>query len=131
MPAFGNFLLDKGYDADAAIVKFTAVKWGSSDESVTPCTVAGESGVGICQVGVSAAEITKGKGAPVRRQGITEWECGGTITRGNQVTVDADGKCVAAAGQDFLWGVAEQDGVDGERIAVSLADVKNRVETTT
>lgn len=131
MPAYGNFLQDKGYDADEALTKFRAVKVGAEDESVQAIDAAGENGIGVTQVGVSAAEILKGKGASVREMGITEWECGGTVTRGDEVTVDNVGRCVVAAGQDFLWGYARQSGDSGDRIAVTLADVKNRLETTT
>lgn len=120
MPAYGNFGLDKGFDADSAIVKFRGVKFGSTDEGVTAITVAGETGVGVAQFGVTSDEIAKGKGASVRESGITEWECGGTVERGDQVTVDNVGRCVQAAGADFIWGVARQSGSTGDRIAVTL-----------
>jgi hypothetical protein len=37
MPATGNFLLDKGYDAAAALTIYRAVKF-SAEETVTPVT---------------------------------------------------------------------------------------------
>lgn len=131
MPAYGNYGMAKGYDADAEILKFRAVTWGASDESVAPITVAGSSGVGISQFDCLTAEIAKGKGVSVMEEGISEWECGSTVTRGDRVTVDNTGRCVPAAGSDFLWGVARQSGGTGDRIAVNIEDVKNRNETTT
>lgn len=125
MPAYGNFLLDKGYDVDAAITKFRAVKAGATAESVTPVTVAGENGLGVAQFDVSAAEILKGKGSSVREQGITEWEAGAAIARGADVTVDASGRCVTAVATNRIWGSARQAaGASGNRIAVELAAVQ-------
>jgi hypothetical protein len=129
MPAVGNFIRDKGYDADAVMTKFRAVKAGATAESVTPCTVLGEGGIGIAQFGVTAAELTKGKGASVREDGTSEWEVaaanGGVIARGADVTVAADGRVQAAAATHRVWGVARQASTAaGQRIAVDLAVVK-------
>lgn len=129
MPAVGNFIRDKGYDADAVITKFRAVKAGATAESVTPCTVLGEAGIGVSQFGVTAAELAKGKGASVREDGTTEWEVGsanaGVIARGADVTVAADGRVQAAAATHRVWGVARQaSSAAGQRIAVDLAVVK-------
>jgi len=131
MVAYGNYGIAKGYDADSEILKFTAVTWGADAESVVAVTVAGSSGVGISQFDCLTAEIARGKGVTVMEDGITEWILGDTVTRGDRVTVDTNGFCVRAAGYDFLWGVARQSGTAGQRIAVSLEDVKNRNETTT
>lgn len=124
MPGFGNFIRDKGYDADAAIGKYRAVKVGTADESVTPVTAQGENGLGIAQFAVTAPEILKGKGASIRLDGTSIWEAGASITRGQQVTCQADGQCEPALSADFIWGVAMQDGESGDQIAVDLAVVK-------
>jgi hypothetical protein len=125
MPAVGNYQRDKGYDTDAALTKFRAVKAGASAESVTPCTVLGEAGIGISQFAVSAAELAKGKGASIREDGTTEWEASAAISRGADVTVAADGRCVTAAATQRVWGVARQAASGaGVRIAVDLAIVK-------
>lgn len=120
MVAFGNYGRAKGFDADTVIVKFRAVAWGAEAESVRAITTAGEPGVGISQFDVTTAELAKGKGASVLEEGISEWECGGTVNRGAQVTVDNVGRCVQAAGADFIWGTARQDGSSGDRIAVTI-----------
>jgi hypothetical protein len=129
MPAYGNFIRDKGYDADAAITLYRAVKPGTSAESVTPCNTLGESGIGISQFGVSSTELTKGKGASVREDGTSEWEVGaanaGVIARGVDVTVDAAGCCQVAATGHRVWGKSRQASTAaGQRIAVDLAIVK-------
>lgn len=125
MPAYGNFIRDKGYDADAAVVKYRAVKAGASAESVTPVTVAGEAGIGIAQFDVITADLTRGKGVTVREDGTTEWEAGAAIGRGVDVTVDAAGRCVAAVATNRIWGTTRQaaSGI-GVRVAVDLAVVK-------
>lgn len=121
MPGYGNFILDKGYDADAAIAKYTAVKVGAEDESVAPVSSQGETGLGIAQYGVTADEIDKGKGASVRLEGISIWVAGASITRGQKVTCQADGQCEPASSGDHVWGIAQQDGEAGDQIAVALS----------
>lgn len=120
MPAFGNYGRAKGYDADAQILKFRAVTFGVADTTVKPISVAGSTGVGISQFDCLTAEIAQGKGVSVLEEGISEWECGADVDRGAQVTVDNVGRCVEAAGADFIWGYARQSGVLGDRIAVTL-----------
>lgn len=125
MPAYGNFIRDKGYDADVAITKYRAVKAGVAAESVTPCTALGETGIGIAQFDVITADLTRGKGASVREDGTTEWEAGAVIARGVDVTVMADGRCQAAAAGHRVWGVSRQAASGaGVRIAVDIVVVK-------
>jgi hypothetical protein len=100
--ATGNYVLDKGYNAAAAISKFRGVKF-SAAETVTPVTAATDKIAGFAQFSVTAAEILRGKGASVRLDGITEAEVGDTtqILIGDWVEMMADGrvkKAVAASG---------------------------------
>lgn len=122
MPATGNFMIDKGYDAEAAITKFRAVKGGATAEGVTPCTVLGEAGRGIAQFGVTAAEILRGKGASVRlTPGISEWEAGAAIAKEALLTTDAVGRCITAVTGNNVWGRALQVASGaGVRISVQL-----------
>ena len=130
MPATGNYLLDKGYDADEALTIYRAVKAGAADESVQAVDTDGEGGMGIAQFGVTAAEILKGKGASVRIMGASEWEAGAIISRGDPVTVDSVGRCKTAVFGDAIWGSADQDASGaGVRIRVTLSDVKVLYET--
>lgn len=121
MPAYGNYGRDKGYDAEAAITKFRAVKVGSGAEGVTPVTADTDLIVGVAQFGVTADEILQGKGASVREEGITEWEAGGAITMGALVGVDSSGRCIALASGKRCHGRARQAASgSGKRIAVDL-----------
>lgn len=95
--AWGNFVLDKGYNAAAALTKFRAVKF-SAAETVTPVTAIGDSIAGFAQFSVSAAEILRGKGTLVRNMGVTEAEATGPIAVGVQVQMEADGRVSAAVG---------------------------------
>lgn len=98
MPATGNFVLDKGYDAAAAITIYRAVKL-SADETVTPITAITDVPIGVAQFGVTSGEILKGKGASVRHApGITEWEASIAIAAGQLVTLESDGRCSALVG---------------------------------
>lgn len=96
--ATGNFILDKGYRVAAATVatKFRACKF-SAAETVTPVTGIADRIAGFHQYSVSAAELLKGKGASVRRQGITEAEASGAIAVGAAVGLAADGRVKTAA----------------------------------
>jgi hypothetical protein len=124
MPGFGNFIRDKGYDADAAIAKYTAVQVGTDDESVAPVTSQGATGFGISQYGVTSDEIDLGKGVSVRIDGTSVWVVGSSVNRGQEVTVGTAGKCEPAATGDYIWGIAMQDGEADDQIAVDLAVVK-------
>jgi Uncharacterized conserved protein (DUF2190) len=95
--ATGNFVLDKGYDAAAAITKFFAVKY-SAAQTVTPVTGITDRIAGFAQYGVTAPEIAKGKGCSVRVMGITEAVATGVIAVGAQVQMEADGRVSAAVG---------------------------------
>jgi|SRR6476646_8971212 len=95
--ATGNYLLDKGYDAAAAITKFRAVKY-SAAQTVTPVTGIADLLAGFAQFSVASTEITRGKGCTVRVQGITEAEAAGAIAVGAQVQMEADGRVSALVG---------------------------------
>lgn len=120
MPAYGNFVLDKGFKAAAALTKFRAVKGTGNDGEVTPVTAVGDVVIGVAQYAVSAAEITKQKLASVRMAGISEMECAGTIQQGGLVCINASGQAVAGTATNRIVGVALADGASGNRIPVAL-----------
>ena len=93
--ATGNFVLEKGFNAAAAITKFYAVKMSGNAEEVTPVTANTDDIVGFAQFGVTAAEILKGKGSSVRMIGITEAVATGAIDEGQWVQLEADGRVSA------------------------------------
>lgn len=120
MPSYGNFVLDKGYDAAGAITKFRAVKM-SAEETVTPVTAITDQVVGVEQFGVSAAEILKGKGASVRIAGISEMEASAAIVAGASVSIASDGRAkTAATGERVIGLCLEGAGNTGERCSVAL-----------
>lgn len=123
--AYGNYVLDKGYDASAAISKFYAVKYTGTEE-VGPVTAASDVIAGFAQFGVTAAEILKEKGASVRLDGITEAVVGdGTdIAVGDSVQLMADGRVQKTAGSSGarIVGVCvgHPSSVAGDRIALRI-----------
>jgi Uncharacterized conserved protein (DUF2190) len=120
--AYGNFILDKGYDAESALTAFRAVKPGATTEGVTACTAEGDQVLGISQFAVSAAELALNKGASVRLMGISEVEAVHPIARGGAVGIDGSGRAIAANTGSRLIGVALQaTAATGDRIAVLLS----------
>jgi|SRR5215471_9246654 len=102
--AWGNFVLDSGFDAAAAITKFRAVKLSAAG-TVTPVTAITDVIVGFEQFGVSANDITRGKGASVRAMGITEAEANGAIAVGALCTLETTGQVstyVGASGKRIV-----------------------------
>jgi hypothetical protein len=127
MPPVGNFVLDKGYDAEAALAKGRAVKGGATDEGVTPVTADTDVVVGFSRYNVSAAEILRGKGASVREAGIAVCEASAAIAKDALVTITANGRVVTATSGKTVHGRARQACSNaGEYIAVSL-DLNGRV----
>jgi hypothetical protein len=90
--AWGNFVLDVGFDAAAPVTKFYAVKFGATPETVTPVTGIADLMVGIAQFNVLAAEILQGKGSSVRVMGVSEAVAASAIALGALVTMEADGR---------------------------------------
>ena len=120
MPATGNFILDKGYDAAAAITKFRAVKF-SAEETVTPVTAVADVVAGIEQFGVSSTEITKGKGASIRVMGASEVEAGGLCTVGALASIMNDGRVHNAVTGERVIGQFRQGAASaGNRCSVIL-----------
>jgi uncharacterized protein DUF2190 len=123
MAPWGNFVLDKGFNAAAAITKYRAVKLVATNgsEAVTPVTASADITVGVAQFGVTAPEIAKGKGASIRMAGVTPMELSGTVTRGQEVMAHTDGTArVAATVGNRVIGLALDGGASGDRIPVLL-----------
>lgn len=125
-----NFILDKGYDAAAAITKFRAVKF-TAEEVVGPVTAIGDMVAGVEQFGVTAAEILKGKGASIARMGSTEMETSEAIAVGDEVAITADGRAqkatTAGVGTRIIGICDEPSGAAGERAKVQL-DLPGRLK---
>ena len=124
--ASGNFVLDKGYDAAAALTKFRFVKiaHASGVAQATPVTAITDHPMGVVQFGVTAGEITKGKGASVRLLGISEVEAAGAIAVGDMVQLENDGRVstvVAASGKRIVGHCTDKGaGAAGDRASVLI-----------
>lgn len=119
--AWGNFILDKGFDAAAAITKYRAVKF-AANETVGPVTGDTDDIAGFAQFSVSAAEILKGKGASVRMLGVTEAEATGAIAVGQFCTLTPDGRVSALVSGKKVVGkcVGTPSTNAGDRIAMLI-----------
>lgn len=117
----GNYVLDKGRVPESALSQYRAVKAGTGEESVTAVTADTDIIEGVVQFAVSAGELTKGKRASVRLEGITPWEAGAAITKGALVGVDSSGRCITAASGKRVHGRAlYAAGGSGDVIGVEL-----------
>jgi hypothetical protein len=133
-----NALLIKNYKAAAAVTKFRIVKMGGNDYEVQHAAAATDTSVGI----TTELDAALGERVDVIRAGLADVEYGGTITRGDQLTADANGKAVvatqhdhtentagayaqsattAAAAAQRIIGIAEVSGVAGDIGSVLIA----------
>lgn len=116
-----NPTLTKTYIAEAAVTKRRIVKMGTVDGKVLQGAAATDLIFGV------AAELDAaiGERVDVHVNGVAEVEFGGTVTRGQEVTSDANGKAVAsapAAGvNNRIIGVALVSAVSGDVAPVLLA----------
>jgi hypothetical protein len=116
----GNSILELGYDAAAALTKYTAVKL-SDDMTVTPVTAEGDVWIGITQFAVTAGEILEGKGATVWLLGTSLIKVGtGGVTRGTLGVMDAAGLVVASNTGARPLGIVLVSGVAGDYVPVLL-----------
>lgn len=98
-----NEMLVKNFNAAGAISPFRAVKFGSADNSVAQSTARNSLVIGVSDsLGADAAldpvDVVMG--------GIATIEYGGTITRGQNVTSDANGKAIAAVNREYTTTIA-------------------------
>jgi hypothetical protein len=95
--AWGNFVLDKGFDVASAITKYRCVKF-TANETVGPTTAITDQIAGVAQFGVTAGEILKGKGSDTRMIGVSEVEAGGAIAVGVRCQLETTGVVTAEVG---------------------------------
>ena len=121
MPAWGNFVLDKGYKVDAAVTKFRFVKQGAAEDSCTPVTAATDFPLGVAQFSVSAGELALKKDVAVRMDGISECECSAAVTRGSPASMASDGRVKnAATGERVVGQILATGSGAGVRVPVKL-----------
>lgn len=84
--------LAKTLIAATAIAANRIVKFDATDSTVVQAAAASDMSIGVSDVGGSANEPTD-----IIIDGIALVEYGGTVTRGQPLTADANGRAVAAA----------------------------------
>lgn len=99
--------------ADLSAKQFTFVKLDTNAEVVPAGN--GEQAFGICLVGALEDNV-----ATVVVQGKTMVKCGGTVTAGGAVGIDAGSLAVNAASTDIIMGYATEAGVNNQIIAIEL-----------
>lgn len=107
-----NHLLLKNYRAAAAPMPYRIVKFGVVDGDVLHTAAAADASIGITDRSAEGAVL--GDRIDVVRAGLAEVEYGGAVTRGQQLTSDAQGRAVAVSGAARVIGVAEVSGVAGD-----------------
>lgn len=122
--AWGNFILDKGFNPNGAdIHKFRAVKLVDV-ETVDALAANTDEFIGFAQFDDLVADQARGKDVSVRVEGVTEAEAVGAIAVGDWVTLEADGRVsalVAASGKTICgMCVGSPSAVAGDRISLLI-----------
>lgn len=109
-----NPLLRKNYTAGGAIIAHRIVKMGATDGTVVQAVAATDALMGVC----GSIAPASGERVDITKSGIAAVEFGGTVTRGDALTADANGKAITAApsaGSNVrIIGFAEVSAVSGD-----------------
>lgn len=109
------------YNAGGAIAKRRLVKFGADDKTVVQAAAAADLTIGAS----TDVDTAIGEPTDVIHDGLALVQAGGAITRGQEVTSDANGKAVAAAPaagvNNRIAGIALQSAVLDDLIWVSLS----------
>ena len=113
--------LTKNYNAGGAIAKRRLVKFGADDKTVVQAAAATDLILGAS----TDVDTVTGEPTDVIFGGIALVQAGGAITRGQEVTSDANGKAVAASPavgvNNRIAGIALQSAVLDDLFDVLLA----------
>jgi hypothetical protein len=117
-----NPTLIKSYVAEAAVLPYRVVKFGSADGQVVQAAAAADASFGIAD---NLGQGTAGSRVDVAVDGIAEAEAGAAVARGALLSVDSSGRVItaaASAGANVrVIGVAmSAAGAAGEIILVSI-----------
>jgi|SRR5579883_465003 hypothetical protein len=112
-----QLVLNTNGTASGAIPAFTIVKFGNADGVFAAAGASTDAMAGVSE-SIDAAD---GERVDVRRIGIAEVVYGGTVSRGDPLTSDAQGRAVVAKDGDRVLGYAEVSGVVGDVGSVLLA----------
>ncbi len=113
--------IEKSVKCTAAIATaYLLAKFGADDDTLSQATASTEELVGVLQHTTAAANDE----VRVMLDGISRVVLGGTVTRGNYITSDANGKGVAAAPaagvNAYVIGQALASGVAGDIIPMRI-----------
>lgn len=86
--------LTKSYVAEAAVLPYRIVKFGTADGQVVQAAAATDAGIGIAD---NLGQATVGARVDVIQSGIAEAEAGNSITRGALLIADSSGRVITAA----------------------------------
>lgn len=113
-----NIVLTKNYLAGAAINPYRIVKPGANDGEVIQGAAATDALIGVnMEVGPASGERVD-----IIQSGIAEVQLGGTVTRGQWITSDANGQGIATTtATNQVIGRALVSGVSGDIIPVLIA----------
>jgi hypothetical protein len=117
----GQLVAVRSFVAEAAISANRVVTFGATDDNVLTAVAVTSTLIGIVE-GVSPV---LGERVDVTMTGIADLQIGAGVTRGAYITVDAQGRGVAAAPaagvNNNVIGVALQSGVSGDIIPVLIS----------
>lgn len=100
--------------ADLSSSQFTFVKMNTTDRTVVAA------GNGEAAFGVLQNDPASGAAAAVCVHGRTLVEVGETLTAGDSVGVDANGKAVTATSSDVIVGICVDGGATGTRATIDF-----------
>lgn len=110
----------KNYKADGAIDRYRFVKFSDADDKVSAAAAATDAIIGI----TTELDVTDGEKVDVVHDGLHQVKLGGSVTRGDLLTSDANAAAVAAApasGANVVVGArALASGVAGDIIPVVI-----------
>lgn len=107
-------------EADLSAKQFSFVKFGTVDDSVVGCAVAGEKAIGILMNAPALGEL-----AEVAVFGGAKVKLSGTVARGGEVSVTVTaGTGKAAVATEYVSAIAMASGVAGDVIPVNLLTYK-------
>ncbi len=104
-------ILTENFTAGGAINPYRICKPGAADGAAIQGAAAADKSFGISDsLGADAVNDR----VDIYTMGTVEVEYGGAVTRGDQLTSDANGKAVTAAAGNRTIGLARISGVDGD-----------------
>ncbi|WP_019024061.1 MULTISPECIES: capsid cement protein [unclassified Thioalkalivibrio] len=112
-----NELYIKNFDAASEVQPHRLVVFGDSDTKAAQATDGSAAFIGVSD---SLGAADAGEPMDVVMAGAAEVELGGTVTRGDRLTADAQGRAVKASAGDHIVGIAMMAGDAGDHGSVMI-----------